>query len=96
MNTDDFVNRKFVITISIKEQLEYKRIENCSLDELIIRLPNVDEEIIKLVYGYLHKGKTTTAYNYASKNNISESYLYKIVKEIKNQYTKSGEADSDK
>ena len=86
MNLDDLVNKKFIITISIKQQLEYKTLESCTLDELIDRLPDIDPAIIKLIHGYIHKSNLTTAYNYARQNNVSESYLYKKLKEVKTKY----------
>lgn len=83
---EELLNRKFIITIEIKEEKPSKIIENCSLEELRNALPNIDKFKVDLTYNYLHKSKLLTANGFARHYNISESYLYKIIKEIKNNY----------
>lgn len=84
---NEYINKKFVITIIIKEEKNFpEKIENATLDELYEALPYIDKDTIKLVYGYLHKGKLVSAYMYANHFHISESYLYKILKRVKEEY----------
>ena len=54
---DELLNRKFVITIEIREEKPHKAIENCTLEELKEILPDVDSFKLDVTYAYLHKSK---------------------------------------
>ena len=87
--------RRIVITAEIQDDdNQTKLIENCSLEELYDILLNVGRNKIDLAYDYIHKDNFTTAYSFATNHNISESYLYKIIKEIKEAYNKAVETKS--
>ena len=63
-----------------------KALSNLTLDELLILLPDIDNEIIKIVYGYLHKSRETTAISYAYANHISEATLFRYLKQVRKAY----------
>ena len=55
-----------------------KCLENYSEEELKDLLPQISYEIINIVYGYLHRGRTTVDY-YCNKRCISKSTLYRYI-----------------
>ncbi len=76
------MKRTYSITITIEEQNK-KCIENYTEEELIQMLPNISSYIVHIVYSYLHKPRSETAYGFARRNNISESLVYKYLKQVK-------------
>lgn len=80
----DYLDNKEHIN-KIKE-LKQKSIYNLTLNEMCDLMPNINKEILDIVYGYLHKGRTITAYAYAMSKNISEPLIYKYVKKVKDTY----------
>ena len=67
-------------------KLKKKALENLTLTEMYELMPNIKRDIIKIVYGYLHKGKTLNAYGYARSQNISEPLVYKYLKKVRDEY----------
>lgn len=63
-----------------------KALENLTLKEMLELMPNIKTDIIKIVYGYLHKDKTLNAYGYARSKNISEPLVYKYLKKVRDEY----------
>ena len=68
------------------ESLNKTCIENLSQEELLKLMPDIDSDIILIVYGYLHKPKNIRADRYAYKSNVSERTLYRYVKLVKEKY----------
>ena len=65
-----------------------KCLENLSEEEMIKLMPNLREDIIHIIYGYLHKPKKTNAEIYAIQNNIGVATLYRYLKLVKDTYEK--------
>ena len=67
-------------------QVKRKDIHDISYDELKILIPDIKEDILKIVYGYFHKPDYLTYIGYAYNNHISESTLFRYVKKVKKKY----------
>ena len=65
-----------------------KCLENLSEEEMIKLMPNLREDIIHIIYGYLHKPKKVNAEIYAIQNNIGVATLYRYLKLVKDTYEK--------
>lgn len=76
-------NKEYINTVKLLKQ---KSIHNLTLNEMYDLMPNINKEILDIVYGYLHKDRTITAYAYAMSKNISEPLIYKYVKKVKDTY----------
>ena len=76
---EDYIN-------SIKS-IKTKTLDNLSLDEMYELMPSIKKDIIEIVYGYLHRDRTISAYSYACSKNISEPLVYKYVKKVKDTFS---------
>ena len=65
-----------------------KTIEELSLEEMKELMSEEREDVLEIVYGYLHKDRFLNSIGYAYKNHISERTLFRYVKEIKEKYKK--------
>lgn len=70
--------------------IKQKALENLTLEEMFTLLPNIKHDILIIVYDYLHKGRTLTAYGFARSKNISEPLVYKYLKKVKDAYKNLG------
>ena len=68
------------------KSINAKCIENLTLEEMVSALPKVRIDIIKVVYGYLHRNKQINIINYAYNNGVSEATLYRYLKRVKEEY----------
>ena len=68
------------------KKMKSRRLEELSEDELLRLLPSIKQDVIHIVYGYLHREKGITANEYAYDYNISEPLVYKYVKQVKDAY----------
>lgn len=86
--------KRYTITLTIDEEngeAHSKCIENYTEEELTTLLPNISKDIIHLVFGYLHRSTTETAFAFSRKNNISESLMYKYLRKVKNSLKNSSQ-----
>ena len=62
------------------------KIENETLENLQKLLSDIDDNIIDIVYGYIHKEKFLTSSGYAYKRHISEPTLFRYINKVKKRY----------
>lgn len=79
----DYLDNKDIVNTYKSKK---KCIENLTLDEMIELMPNIKRDILGIVYGYLHKDRSITAFAYSNSINISEPLLYKYLKKVKDEY----------
>lgn len=79
---------KIIITIN-EEEIKNKCLENYTEEELIKLLPDISSYIIHIVYDYLHRSKSETAFAFARRFNISEPLVYKYLKQVKQAFKNS-------
>ena len=80
----DYYDNK--IKLKYIKKMNTKAIANLTLEELLTRLPNVKESIIKIVYGYWHKDRSVTLLEYVDSCNISQALLYNYINKVKSAY----------
>lgn len=81
----EFLDLKSYSTLKVPN----KCIENLSEDEMVKLLPDIREDIIHIVYGYLHR-EGVTSIGYAYGQGISEATLFRYVKQVKKKYESLG------
>ena len=79
---DYFDNKDIIASYKSKK----KCLENLTLDEMIELMPNIKKDILEIVYGYLHKDRSITAFAYSNSRHISEPLMYKYLKKVKDEY----------
>lgn len=90
-NIRDYLDNKIIIKNYENRLINIpnKCIENLSKDEMVKLLPDVREDIIHIVYGYLHR-EGVTSIGYAMSCGISEATLFRYVKQVKSKYESLG------
>ena len=68
------------------KKYKIKAIENLTLEELLNKLPNIKEDIIRIVYGYWHRERGVTLLEYVDSCHISQPLLYNYINKVKNAY----------
>jgi len=91
-NIRDYLDNKIIIKNYENRLINIpnKCIENLSEDEMVKLLPDVREDIIHIVYGYLHR-EGVTSIGYAMGCGISEATLFRYVKQVKSKYESLGQ-----
>lgn len=87
----DYLDYKLIINKYSQDIKSFnkKRLESMSEQEIVNLMPDVDEDIIHIVYGYLHRDKNLKASGYAYQNGISEATLYRYLKQVRTNFNES-------
>lgn len=80
----DYIDKN--IYIKELKSYKYKGIKSMELDYMIEIMPNIDKEILEIVYGYFHKPITMTSDIYAYKKNIGKTTLFRYINIVKKAY----------
>lgn len=75
-----------IFTQICKENFNRKTLKNLTEEEMILLMPQIKAEVIRIVYKNLHKPYNQNNEVFAYQNNIGVATLYRYLKAVKRAY----------